>query len=323
MKSRGGACPTCRRERLDEPRYVPASRGPNEAAVSADGAGQHGRRPVQEGVRHGQFGLQPLAGRTAPAASSAERGRVDAQRDARRSTGRAGSRAGSAPRCAPRRRRCRCASNTATEIAAAGQLDGSGQPVRSRAHDDGVQHRRHLRTPLSADGPGYSAGNGLGDAGDTPRGGRAPPVPHSANPLPQAEPRLSPSGPSRRDPTGARSAPTAVLYLPRLYLTRPQQARIRSTVAASRAGRERKRIAAALSGRAPPRASGAVPPASSTSRRPGRVVPGGLPGERRPRPTRPRAIGKVLKPGRAARARPADRLPSSRPRSARFWSSVV
>ncbi|CAM5737244.1 hypothetical protein SAFG77S_08610 [Streptomyces afghaniensis] len=35
---------------------------------------------------------------------------------------------------------------------AAGQLHGRGQSVRPRTHYDGIEHRRHLRTPSSADG---------------------------------------------------------------------------------------------------------------------------------------------------------------------------
>ncbi len=139
-----------RQERLDQPAVRPRVSRAEGGGGLGDGAGQHGRGAVGEGMRHGQFGVQPLQA-VALQRHGTERGRVDTERvrGGARVVVEAGQgqllRTGSPAHGVARLEH-------GHGEAAPGQLHGSGQPVRPRTHHDRIEHRRHLRTPSSADG---------------------------------------------------------------------------------------------------------------------------------------------------------------------------
>ncbi len=131
-------------------RYGPASRGPKEAAVSATERDSTAAVPSGNGWAMGSGACS----HSRPYRSSgrgAERRGVDAEGwAAEQGSCRKPGRVSSSVRAPPPT--VDFASNRATEKPAAGQLHGSGQSVRSRTHHDRIEHRRHLRTPSSADG---------------------------------------------------------------------------------------------------------------------------------------------------------------------------
>lgn len=160
-------------EALDQPAVRAGVARSEGGGGLADRAGQHGGRAVGERVRHGQPGMQPLQAVPLQGEAS-EGGRVDTERV--RGRARVVPEAGQGQLL-----RARSAAHGALRLehgdreAAAGQLHGGGQSVRPRTHYDRIEHRRHLRTPSSADGhwgSGYARGptaHGLGWAG--PRAG--------------------------------------------------------------------------------------------------------------------------------------------------------
>jgi hypothetical protein len=137
-------------KRLDEPPVRPRVTRPERGGRLGDRPRQHGGGAVGEGMRHRQLGVQPLQA-VALQGQGAERRGVDAEGVGRgaRVVPEAGEGqllgAGSPAHGAARL-------EDGHGEATAGQLHGSRQSVRPRTHHDRIEHRRHLRTPSSADG---------------------------------------------------------------------------------------------------------------------------------------------------------------------------